>query len=214
MIRVFGIIPAAGQSRRMGAAKQLLPCGDTTLLGTVIKHMLGSGLDGLCVVTRPEVAAALSASGSSSGDQRRFLTAINNDPDAEMIDSIILGARTLANAHQPHDDDGFMVCPGDMPRIGSALVSRCADAYRAAPGRIAAAVTDPPSDNSSRPGHPVIVPFSMSDQLESLRGRGLRHLIEVHRVSLTAIRCEDVATQLDIDTPGDYQQLRCDQSGD
>jgi len=208
MIRVFGIIPAAGQSRRMGAAKQLLPCGDTTLLGTTIRHLLGGGLDGLCVVTRSDVICALALGESETGAEGRFITAINDDPDAEMIDSIILGVRALKDAHPTRRDDGFLVCPGDMPRIGSELIARSADAYRAAPGRIAAVVT------GGCPGHPVIVPDSLSSQLESLRGRGLKHLVDQHRTSLTAIHCEDADTQFDVDTPGDYQQLKHGQAGD
>lgn len=203
MTRIFGIIPAAGQSRRMGAAKQLLPCGDRTLLETVIGQLLAGGLDGLCVVTRSDVIQA-----SDIEADRRFITAINDDTDAEMIDSIRLGTRAITDAYQPRPDDGFMVCPGDMPRIGSDLVARCADAYRATPGRIAAVVT------ADRLGHPVIVPFSYSSELESLRGRGLKHLIDQHRDSLTAITCDDADTQLDIDTPGDYQQLERDQTGE
>ena len=185
----------------MGATKQLLPCGDTTLLETVIGHLLGAGLDGMCVVTRSEVIREAGLDGD-----RRFITAINDDPGAEMIDSIILGARAIIDAHQPRPDDGFMVCPGDMPRIGTELIARCADAYRSAPGRIAAVVT------GEHIGHPVIVPFAIADQLESLRGVGLKHLIDQHRDSLTAIPCRDVDTQLDIDTPDDYQQLERDQS--
>ena len=47
---IVGIILAAGESKRFGSAKQLLPFGDTTLLGQVVRNANSSGLERLIVV--------------------------------------------------------------------------------------------------------------------------------------------------------------------
>ena len=39
-LRVWGIIPAAGMSRRMGRTKQSLPFGGSTIAGTVTRILL------------------------------------------------------------------------------------------------------------------------------------------------------------------------------
>ncbi|MGH9461090.1 MAG: nucleotidyltransferase family protein, partial [Vicinamibacteria bacterium] len=48
--RILGIILAAGRSERFGPPKQLLPLGDTTLLGQVVTNANGSVLDRVIVV--------------------------------------------------------------------------------------------------------------------------------------------------------------------
>jgi hypothetical protein len=58
-VRVFGLIPAAGWSRRMGKPKQLLPWGRATILETVMDTVGAGGVDGLVVVTHSRIVAAL-----------------------------------------------------------------------------------------------------------------------------------------------------------
>src|SRR5690606_37389168 len=52
-VRSFAILPAAGQSRRMGAPKLLLPWGETTLIGEVIRSWKDSRVDQVLVVIHP-----------------------------------------------------------------------------------------------------------------------------------------------------------------
>ena len=93
--RVFGMIPAAGRSRRMTSdvPKQLMPFGDRVVLECAIEAMLGADLDGLVVVTRSDVADELDLT-----EDPRFLTAINDEAGSEMIDSIRVGLAALAAA--------------------------------------------------------------------------------------------------------------------
>ena len=63
---VTGIILAAGRSRRLGRPKQLLPFGETTLLGRVVENALAGPLEQVVLVLGPgmeEIARALARPG-------------------------------------------------------------------------------------------------------------------------------------------------------
>ena len=40
---IAAVIAAAGQSRRMGSPKQLLPWGDSTVIATVVQNLTAAG---------------------------------------------------------------------------------------------------------------------------------------------------------------------------
>jgi molybdenum cofactor cytidylyltransferase len=48
---ISAILLAAGQSKRMGRPKMLLPWGNTTVLGKVIETIRNAGIDDILVVT-------------------------------------------------------------------------------------------------------------------------------------------------------------------
>lgn len=195
--RVFGLIPAAGISRRMGQPKQLLPWKNSTMLETTAAAVMAGGVDSLVIVTNPTVAQALGLA-----DEHRFHTVILDDPDAEMIDSIIAGVAALRTLHAAGDDDAFLVCPGDLPRMTPDIVRACAAAYRHHPGRITAAAT------GKRLRHPIVVPFAFTRQLTELRGVGLHGLLDAQRDRLRRVALEDCSAVEDIDTPTDYLAIR------
>jgi molybdenum cofactor cytidylyltransferase len=195
--RVFGIIPAAGASQRMGRPKQLLPWDDSTILESTITHVLDGGVGGLVVVTNSTVSAALKLA-----DTDRHHTVVLDDPDAEMLDSIIAGVVTLRTVYQPADDDAFLVCPGDLPRMTADIVHACVIGYRAHSGQIVAAAA------GNRPRHPLVVPFALAEALPQLHGIGLRGLLDRHGNILHTINIADSPAVQDVDTPDDYELLR------
>ncbi|MCB9849589.1 MAG: nucleotidyltransferase family protein [Phycisphaerales bacterium] len=195
--RVFGLIPAAGASRRMGTPKQLLAWGNSTILETVIDTILAGGVDGLAVVTNPHVADALKLHEAS-----RHLTVILDDPDAEMLESILAGAETLRAMCAATSRDAFLVCPGDLPRMSSDIVHQCVDAYAHNPGRIVAAYA------SERYRHPLLIPFSLLSVLNDLRGIGLVGVLKRHDDQIVRVAIADETCLRDVDTPDDYDAMR------
>lgn len=194
--RIYGLIPAAGGSQRMGQPKQLLAWKGSTLLETVITTVLAGEVNGLVVVTTPSVAVALNLDRSD-----RHLTVILDDSGGEMVDSIIAGVETLRRVYAPGDSDAFLVCPGDLPRMTADIVRACVTAYRAAPGRILFAATP------RRSGHPIVVPFALAGNLAGLRGAGLKGLLDRHRDRADRVCVSDDAAMTDVDTPADYDSL-------
>ncbi len=198
--QVFGIIPAAGVSRRMGQAKQLLPFGDRTILETVINSVLGAPISGLAVVTNSQVADELDLS-----DDPRFLTVLNDDAESQMLDSIRLGLDVVRKAFAPPAEAGILVCPGDMPEIDVATTSLCYRVFIENSGQIVVA------SHQQKHGHPVIVPLSMTPELESIQEGGLAALLHRHAEAVHAVEFETPAVCRDIDTPEDYNDRSASQ---
>jgi molybdenum cofactor cytidylyltransferase len=106
MIRA--ILPAAGQSRRMGVQKHLLPFGASTVIEHIVDELLRAGVDEIHVVVGHQadrIAAALSG---------RPVQIVSN-PDfekTEMLSSVRCGLQAL-----PSDCAAILVAPGDQPAI-------------------------------------------------------------------------------------------------
>ncbi len=191
--RVFGVIPAAGHSARLGRPKQLLPLGGKTLLQVVVDKVLAGSVDGLVVVVSPAVDAALHLAVDV-----RHLTAIQRDANAEMLDSIKLGIDRLSVRHLTTPRDAFLVCPGDLPALSSELVAECAADYRAHPGTIVIGAC------GARLGHPLVAPFGLRGELDKLAGVGLRGLLHTFASQVRRVEATSGAQFDDIDTPADY----------
>jgi molybdenum cofactor cytidylyltransferase len=192
-VRVFGLIPAAGWSRRMGKPKQLLPWGRATILETVMDTVGAGGVDGLVVVTHSRIMAALELTST-----RQHAIVVLDDPNAEMLASIIAGARRLQARYDAAPHDAFLVCPGDLPRMTASIVQACVSAARRQPGRVVAAHC------AGRARHPIVVPFDRLDRLDGLRGQGLRGLLTEAGEPLERVAISDETPFGDIDTPADY----------
>lgn len=191
-VRVWGVIPAAGMSRRMGRPKQTLPYRDSTVVGTVTRTLLDSGLDAVVVVTRTGLVNALDLP-----DDARVLVAVNGDADSEMIDSIRIG---LAGLTSPRDTDGVLVVPADMPALTADSCRKCIAAFSADPQRIVIAT------HAGRRGHPIIFPFALRATVDTLED-GLRGLPCIHPDRVHLVETSDAGAVGDIDTREDYDRL-------
>lgn len=193
-IRIWGIVPAAGMSRRMGRPKQTLGFAGTTLVGGTLQTLLAAGLSGVVVVTRLELVDGLRLAADP-----RVLIAFNDDPESQMIDSVRIGLSALAG-FRPGFRDGVMVVPGDMPEIRPETCRACAAAFVADPQRIVIAT------RAAGRGHPLVFPLALRREVDALNG-GLNLLPRryAHRVRLLPV--EDPGICSDVDSPADYRRL-------
>lgn len=194
-IPVYGILPAAGMSRRMGIAKQSLPVGDSTMTARTAQTMLAAGLDAVVVVTRTELLEAINLPLDD-----RLLVAINDDPSSQMLDSIRLGLDHLDDSHKPPPNAGFLVIPGDMPTVPPHACDRCIEAFRKSSSNIFIATC-----NGKR-GHPIVFPAAMRQSLSSIEG-GLNELPHIHPKLVREIDMDELAILRDVDTLADYDRL-------
>ncbi len=205
-IRIHAVIPAAGQSRRMGRPKQLMPVGRSTMAAAVSNTLLEAGVATVVVVTRADLHDALNLP-----NDPRVQTALNDDPDTEMLDSIRIGidhlqnpppasASAPASATVPHPNDGLLVIPVDMPAVSAEAYRACIAAFTADPDRIIVAT------HAGRRGHPIIFPIALSPDLETLP-EGLRSLLDRHPRRIKEIQTKDPNTTRDINTMEDYRTL-------
>lgn len=192
--RVYGIVPAAGQSRRMGAPKPLLPLWGAPLLMAALEP-LKRRLDGVAAVTRTPIAEALRA----RAPEVSWL--INDDPDAGMIDSVRIGlAHWRERGAGP--GDGALICPGDAPGLAEATVRACAAAFQGAPDRIHIA------SHGGRRGHPIVFAFAHAEFILSPAcDAGLRALARCFPEQVSPVERDDPAILRNVNTPQDYGGL-------
>ncbi len=179
------IILAAGESKRMGKPKQLLPLGKTTILEQTIDNYLNSEVNEVIVVLghRAEEGKGIIAA-------RPVKLAINPNYQQGMSTSIIAGLNMVDNRVR-----AVMIALGDQPFIDSQTLNRLIDEFHNHDKGIAIPVY------RGKRGHPVIFAIRYKGELLGLKGdTGGREIIDRHPddVLEVAVNCEGIC--IDIDT--------------
>jgi molybdenum cofactor cytidylyltransferase len=195
-IRAVAMIPAAGKSRRMGAAKLLLPWGDGTVIEAVIAAWRNSGVG--------DVIAVVSAEDDRLAELCRTAGAhvvAPPVPPPEMKDSLQAAIAFAERLNDPGSlPDCFLVAPADMPWLESATIDRLLAAFAESPAEIIVPT------HAGRRGHPIVVPWPLAAEVMTLAdGESLKTLVERHPAR--TIEC-NVSILGDLDTPEDYQAVR------
>jgi molybdenum cofactor cytidylyltransferase len=185
-----GIVLAAGESRRMGQPKQLLPFGERTILERVVDTLLTAGVGEVVVVLghlADRVRAVL-------GD-RPVRAVVNASYRQGMLSSVKCGVLAVAAGY-----DAVLIALGDQPHIEGAVVSEVMRAYRAGDTGIVI------PRYGDKKGHPIII--NLQKYREAIANlpedAGLNALMLAHADD---VRLIDVATEdiiRDIDVPDDY----------
>jgi molybdenum cofactor cytidylyltransferase len=190
---IGAIILAAGQSRRMGRNKLLLPYGASTVLETIVTEVMACpAIAEVVVVTgyEPDRIAQLLA---PYAVRCVFNPAYAR---AEMLVSLQVGLRALAAEAQ-----AALVVPGDHPRLRREVIQRVIDAYQ--PGALVI-----PSYQRKR-GHPLLIDRAWWSELLALPETAtLRDFIRAHEDHVRYVVVETDSVLQDIDTPEEYQSLR------
>jgi len=196
LLSIHALVPAAGRSGRMGQPKQLLDAGGMPLLRATVEPLTQSGaLATITIITRAEIAARLSWSAAAAPPP---LLLFNEEPGAEMIDSIRLGLRERLARGEIAPRDGLLILAGDQPGLTAREILACIEAFRAAPGRILVAA------HNGRRGHPAIFPAALTAEIlaPGLSG-GLRDLLRRHAALVTLLEISAAAAR-NLNTPADY----------
>jgi molybdenum cofactor cytidylyltransferase len=188
---IVGIILSAGESKRMGKPKQLLPWGNTIILQQVIDNAAASRLGKIILVL-----------GSRAEEIRSKITispktgiVINHDFKEGMASSVKCG---IKNA--PANAEAYMLLLGDQPFISAGIINRLLTAYEAAKHGIVI-----PVYNGKR-GHPVIFDASYKNALLSIGAGGAKVVVENHVQDVFEVNVASPDILTDIDTPQDYQK--------
>ena len=184
-----GLVLAAGGSKRLGQAKQLLPYGGAPLLGHVLQTARGCPFDQLlCVV------------GGASAEVRRWVDLRG----VEVVENTHYGegcSSSIAAALGHLDDrcDVLVLMLGDQPGVTAATV----EALLAGRGDAALAACA----YSDGRGHPLAFARSMFGELTGLHGdKGVWKLMDRHAEDVVDVPI-DSAIPLDVDTWEDYRRV-------
>lgn len=191
---VAAIVLAAGQSRRMGRAKQLLSWGDTTILGRTLEQLQLSYLADLLVVTGHRatgVGAVAGAYGVRSVFNPHYAT-------GEMLSSLQVGLRQL-----PASVGAVLVVLADQPLVTTVVYDRLLAAYGAGCGKIIVPTYE------GRRGNPVLFDgVYWPDLLALPAGARPRDVLQKYRADVYLLDVGSEAVLIDIDRPGVYERWR------
>ena len=197
--RSFAVVPAAGESLRMGQPKLLLPWGESTIIETVLHAWRTAGVRATVVVVPPDDRELADLCWNAGAE-----VVIPQQQPAEMKQSIQLALRHVARHLRPRDSDAWLVAPADMPRVSPDIARRLLDHHRPDEPKVLL-----PTLNGRR-GHPTLFPWPLAARVEELGpDEGLNALVE--REWVGEVACDDIAGPdafSDIDTPDDYEQSR------
>jgi len=189
--RLAGVVLAAGNSRRMGCPKLLLPWGDDTVLGHTLANAMAGGITLLTVVCGAE-AGAVSAQVEAKGLPWLF----NASYAQGQSSSLQCGLKTVP------EGCGVMFILGDMPCTSPHSYAALAAAYANSRALIVA-----PVNAAGQRGNPTLWAPELFAELSSLTGdMGARALLDQHRQETLLIPLEEAGLYLDIDTPEDYKR--------
>jgi len=192
-LRLTGVVPAAGASRRMGQPKALLTLTGRTFLERVVTALSTGGCDRvIVVVAEGEIAIAEEARRTGAD------ILVNDDPGDGPITSLRLALSGLDKTA-----DGIVYLPLDYPLVTAETVSE-----------LIAAATESGSGLTlprykQKRGHPAIFRRSLFAQLADpkLEG-GARIVVHAHLETARLVDWRDATVITDVDTPDAYHALR------
>lgn len=193
---ISAVVLAAGESKRMGKKKEILPIAGEPMVRVVVRKLLSAkGIDEIVVVLghrADEVGAAL----SGIADERIEL--VGNRRYAEgMGTSLALGSSACS-----WGTDAVIVALADAPffRVEDVEALMAAHAKGAS---IAVPVF------AGRRGHPVLLDGTYRDRLEALSGdTGARSILESEKGAVVEVELGDDGFLMDIDEGDDYEAVR------
>ena len=186
---VAAILLAAGMSRRMGRCKQLLPLGETTVIGRCLDTLQRGRVSTVVVVVS---AGGEEVAGGAERYSARVVVNLNRAGD--MASSIRSGRDALGPEYS-----GVMVALCDYPLVDPATVETLIRRHHDFPDRIITPV------HQDRRGHPLLFPRSVLDELGE--GMTLRDVVRLDPARVYDVPVDDPGILIDMDTPEDYTRI-------
>lgn len=189
MENIWAIILAAGESKRMGTSKMLLPVNGSTMLGCSINNILSSGINDVMVVVSPESEKIIS-------EIEKFSVnfCINARFREGMLSSVICGLDNL-----PAEHGSLLIHPGDQPLVRPETIRRLLETKDKSRFGIIVPFC------CGKRGHPVIIDEKYSDYIRQLdTGKGLRSLLFKYPEDVIEVETDDSGVLKDFNTYDQY----------
>lgn len=186
---IWAVVLAAGESRRMGQAKLLLPFGEATIIETVLRTVVSSRADRALVVLggyREDIEPKV----------RNFAVkrVVNENYREGMLSSVQSGLAAL-----PGSARAAVFVLADQPGVPVRVIDSLIDAYN----RVKKGIVLPVC--REKRGHPLLIDLKYRREIEALPpDLGLRGLLREHPDDILEVPAPDLAVLVDIDTPDEY----------
>jgi molybdenum cofactor cytidylyltransferase len=180
-------ILAAGESRRMGAPKALLPYRGKTFLSHLLEVARHPRVGSTCIILGAhvdEIRAKLAGESTS--------IVINEEWRSGQLSSIRAAIRSLSAG----ETEGLILWPVDHPMISAELVARLIETFDSS-GKLVALPT-----YRGRRGHPVIFRAALyNDLLAASPTVGAREVVWAHSADVIELPTEEEGVVLNLNDP-------------
>lgn len=188
---ISAILLGAGESKRMGADKLILPLGTKTVLECSLDTLMRSKVDEIILVVRSEPAFWARFSG-----EHRVKLVRNPYYRKGMSSSIRCGVRALDARTK-----GILIALGDQPFLKAATINALIRKFSPGEGMIVI-----PRYGGKR-GHPVLFDQCYLKDLLQLKGdQGGRSIIDRYPEKIVPLRSRSAGVIKDLDTWKDYRK--------
>ncbi len=189
MDKLWAIILAAGESKRMGSPKMMLPFNGRTMIEHVITNIGESKIERTMVVTGADKEPLVELMG-----ELPVRVCYNENYREGMLSSVRCAFRNLP------DFSAALVFQGDQPFITSRTINAVIDAYfSTGKGLIM------PVYNGKR-GHPLLIDRKYRDEIEKISPEtGLRSLVYSFPEDVLEVNTNDSGILIDFDTFEQYK---------
>ena len=188
---IWAVVLAAGESRRMGRPKLLLPYGGATIIEKVVRNVASSRADRAVIVlggNRREIEERIRAVAMKRVINRRYKEG--------MFSSVRRGLRAL-----PASAGAAVFVLADQPDVPGSVIDLLIEAYRRQKKGIVLPVY------RKKRGHPLLIDLKYRREIEALSPDiGLRGLLRQHADDILEVRVSSPAVLKDIDDPDDYSR--------
>lgn len=186
------IILAAGQSRRFGEQKILLPLGKSTVIENTVDNICKSKVNEVIVVSGYETDLL-----DELLKRRKTRIVFNKNYFVGIGSSIACGVKFISE-----ESNAIVIFLADQPLISSSIINKLLDSYTISNNSILYPVYN------NKKGHPVIFSVKYKIELMKLNGdRGAKKIIKKNPEDITEINVSTDEILKDIDTLEDYNSL-------
>lgn len=203
-LSLCAVILAAGESRRMGTDKALLPWPPVSPGQVASKTFLSAAIDSLALVSDAVIVVA--------GKNRESLTpivyangaslAINHDPDRGQFSSLQTGLQEVLNRGR----DAAIVTLVDRPPVNTATIERLHAAFGSAIARWKWAAVP---EYNGKHGHPIFLAREMIEAfLKAPATASARDVQHENREHIVYVEVDDPLVTVNVNTPEEYSALQ------
>jgi len=186
---IWAIVLAAGESRRMGRPKLVLPYGDRTIIEAVVQNVVSSRADRVVVVLGGcgrEIKDKISSFAVKKVTNRKYKEG--------MLTSVQRGLSALSSSAR-----AALFVLADQPDVSFSMIDALIEAYHREEKGIVLPVY------RKKRGHPLLIDLKYRREIETLSPDiGLRGLLREHPDDILEVRVSSPAVLRDIDDPDDY----------
>jgi molybdenum cofactor cytidylyltransferase len=189
MGEIWAVILAAGESKRMGSPKMLLPFNGSTMLECVIANVSKSDVDKIIVVLGAEKEALIQLA-----DKLHIEFCYNEKYKEGMLSSVQCGFKNL-----PFGCKASLVFQGDQPLITSDTINSVINAYLSSGKGIIIPVY------KNKHGHPILIDMKYRNDIDKLSAdKGLRSLRYKFPADVLEVDTDESGILRDFDTYDQY----------